>query len=56
MILYMREAIHDVQKFLDLKDMLNKSVENFGNRPAYVFKTKETGKFKEITYKELKMM
>lgn len=49
----MREAIHEFEKFTDLKDMLNKSVEKFGSRPAYVLKTEE-GKLKEITYKELK--
>lgn len=50
----MREAIHEFEKFTDLKDMLNKSVEKFASRPAYVFKTEEEGKLKEITYKELK--
>lgn len=50
----MREAIHEFERFTDLKDMLNKSVEKFGNKPAYVFKTEELGKFKEITYKEFK--
>lgn len=50
----MREAIHEFEKFTDLKDMLNKTVEKFGSRPAYVFKTQEEGKFKEITYKEFK--
>ncbi|MBQ2938586.1 MAG: AMP-binding protein [Clostridia bacterium] len=50
----MREAIHEFEKLTDLKDMLNKTVEKFGDRPAYVFKTEEVGKFKEITYKEFK--
>lgn len=50
----MREAIHEFEKFVDLKDMLNKSIEKFGDRPAYVFKTEEKEKFKEITYKEFK--
>lgn len=50
----MREPIHEFEKFVDLKDMLNKSVEKFGNRPAYVFKTEKPGEFREITYNELK--
>lgn len=50
----MREAIHEFEKFIDLKDMLNKSVEKFGDRPAYVFKTEEVGKFREVTYNDLK--
>ncbi len=50
----MREPIHEIEKFTDLKDMLNKTVEKFGNRPAYVFKTEEAEKFKEITYNEFK--
>lgn len=50
----MREPIYEVEKFADLKEMLNKTVEKFADRPAYVFKTQEVGKFKEITYKEFK--
>lgn len=50
----MRDVIHEFEKFTDLKDMLNKSVEKFSDRPAYVLKTKEAGKFKEITYKQFK--
>lgn len=50
----MREAIHEFEKFENLKDMLNKSIEKFGSRPAYVFKTDEAGKFKEISYEQFK--
>lgn len=50
----MREVVHEFEKFTDLKDMLNKSVEKFENRPAYIFKTNEQGKFSEITYKDFK--
>ena len=39
-------------KFTDLKDMLNQTGEVYGDRPAYVFKTEEAGKLKEITYNE----
>lgn len=50
----MRETIHEFEKFVDLKEMLNQSVEKFGCKPAYVFKTEKPGKFKEITYKQFK--
>ncbi len=50
----MREPIHKYMEFTDLKDMLKKSGEAFGDRPAYVFKTEEKGKFKEITHKEFR--
>ena len=50
----MREPLYKVKKITDLKDMINKSVEKFSDRPAYVFKTEKKGEFKEITYKQLK--
>ena len=48
----MRKPIHEFEKFTDLKDMLEKTEEKFSDRPAYVFKTEEVGKFREIKYKE----
>ena len=50
----MREPLYEVEKIANLKDMINKSVEKFADRPAYVFKTDKKGEFKEITYKQLK--
>lgn len=50
----MRKPIHKFEKFTDLKDMLQKSGEKFGDRPAYIFKTEEEGKFREITHKEFR--
>ena len=41
-------------KFTDLKDMLNQTGEVYGNRPAYIFKTEEKGKFRTITHKEFR--
>ena len=38
-------------KFTDLKDMLNQTGEIYGDRPAYIFKTEEKGKFRIITHK-----
>ena len=50
----MREPLYKVEKITDLKDMINKSVAKFSDRPAYVFKTEKKEEFKEITYKQLK--
>ena len=50
----MREPIHEFTEFTDLKDMLKKSGETFGDRPAYIFKTNEEGKFREITHKQFR--
>ena len=50
----MREPIHDFMKFTDLRDMLEKSEKLYGDKPAYVFKTEEEGKFREITHKEFR--
>ena len=50
----MRKPIHEFVEYTDLKDMLKKSGEKYGNRPAYVFRTEEEGKFREITHKEFR--
>ena len=50
----MRKPIHKCTEFKDLKDMLNKSGEKYGARPAYIYKTDEPGKFKEITHREFR--
>ena len=50
----MRKPIYKFTEFTDLKDMLKKSGEKFGDRPAYIFKTEEPGKFKEITHKQFR--
>lgn len=50
----MRECIYDVEKINNLKEMLEKSAKKFGDKPAYVFKTEEVGKLKEISYNEFK--
>lgn len=50
----MREAVHNFEKYTDLKDMLNKTIEKFGEKTAYIFKTEEKDKFKKITYNEFK--
>ena len=41
-------------KFTDLKDMLNQTGEVYGDRPAYIFKTEEKGKFRTIKHKEFR--
>ena len=41
-------------KYTDLKDMLKQTGEAYGDRPAYMFKTEEKGKFRTITHKEFR--
>ena len=41
-------------KFTDLKDMLKQTGEEYGDRPAYVFKTEKQGEFRTITHKEFR--
>lgn len=48
----MRKPVHKAIKYENLKEMLQKSGEKYGNRPAYIFKTEEEGKFREITHKQ----
>ncbi|MBR0350488.1 MAG: AMP-binding protein [Clostridia bacterium] len=48
----MRKPIHEFTKFENIKDMLKKSGEQFGDRPAYIFKTDVPGKFREMSHKE----
>lgn len=43
-------------KVIDIKDMLKKTGDLYGNRPAYRFKTETPGVFKEITHKEVREM
>ena len=50
----MRKPIHKFMEFTDLKDMLEKSGKAYGDEIAYVFKTEEEGKFKQITHKEFR--
>ena len=52
----MQERIHEIVEIKDLKDMLKKSGELYGDKPAYKFKTNEAGKFKIITHKEFRDM
>ena len=48
----MRNPIHEFIHFNDLKDMLKKSGEAYGDRPAFVYKTKKQGVFEYITHKQ----
>ena len=48
----MREPIHKVPKYENLKEMLQKTQEIYGSRPAYRYKTEMPGEFREITHKE----
>ncbi len=50
----MRKPVHKMPKYENLKEMLEKSGEIYGDRPAYLFKTEEPEKFKEITHREVR--
>lgn len=50
----MQKRIHEIIEITDLKDMLKKSGEIYGDRPAYKFKTDVEGKFDVITHKEFR--
>ena len=50
----MREQIYKHEGYNNLKEMLQKTGELYGDRPAYIFKTDEPGKFREITHKEFR--
>ena len=50
----MREPNHEFMEFTDLKDMLKKSGEAYGDKDAYVFKTDNPEKFRKITHKEFR--
>lgn len=52
----MQKRIHEIVEIRDLKDMLKKSGELYGDRPAYRFKTKEEGKFDIITQRKMREM
>ena len=50
----MREPVHKMPKYKNLKEMLEKSGQMYGDRPAYLFKTEEPEKFKEISHKQFR--
>lgn len=52
----MQKRIHETIEIRDLKDMLKKSGEIYGDRPAYKFKTDIEGKFDIINHKEFRDM
>ena len=52
----MQKQVHEIVEIKDLKDMLKKSGELYGDRPAYRFKTDVEGEFRIITHKEYREM
>lgn len=48
------KKLHKVEKITDLKEMFNRAAEKYANKPAYLYKTDEPGKFREILYKQFK--
>ena len=50
----MREQIYKTEGYKNLKEMLQKTGEKFGDRTAYIFKTEVEGKFREISHKQFR--
>lgn len=50
----MENRIYEPMKIENLKDMLKKSGELYGERPAFKYKTDKPGEFKIITHKEFR--
>ena len=50
----MRKPNYKYTEYRDLKEMLKISGERYGDKPAYVFKTEEPGKFRTISHKEFR--
>lgn len=52
----MQKRIHEIVEIENLKDMLKKSGELYGDRPAFKFKTDIEGNFDIITHSEFREM
>lgn len=50
----MRKPIYKHMEFKDLKEMLKKSGDLYGDRPAFIYKTEEEGKFDEISHNQFR--
>lgn len=46
--------LYDVRKIKDLRDMLNSSVEIYGDKPAFLVKYKSGGNYEPVSYKQFK--
>lgn len=51
----MKERLYDYLEINDLKDMLNKTKQLYGNKPAYKIRVEE-GKYKVFTHNEVREM
>ena len=47
-----KKKLHKFRKITDLKDMINQSAQEFGDKPAFKYKTETQGQFDAITYKQ----
>ena len=47
-----KKKLHRFRKITDLKDMINQSAQEFGDKPAFKYKTETQGQFDAITYKQ----
>ncbi len=50
----MRKRTYEAMEIKDFKDMLQKSGEKFGDRPAFVYKTDKPDVYDQITHKEFR--
>ncbi len=50
----MRAPVHNMPKYENLKELLEKSGKLYGDKPAYLYKTETKGKFKEITHRQFR--
>ena len=47
-----KKKLYPVEKITDLKDMINKSAEKYGDKPAFKYRGEKEGEFRYITYRE----
>ena len=47
-----KKKLKKVEKITDLKDMINKSANKYGDKPVFKYKTETPGKFRVITYRD----
>lgn len=47
-----KKRLHKCDKFANLKEMINLSVQKHGDKPAFRFKTDKPGEFRNITFNE----
>ena len=49
-----RDALYETENVSDLRALINRSVEHYGDRPAYLVKNRPGGTYEPITYREFR--